>query len=187
MVKRGADKINQKVNRLKEQFWPEIPDEQLWDRKVRDGFITTPRAMPLMMSIIDDATKGKPAGFAYFALWARSLNECIVEIKDPGSMAYEIGFTGERRIKPWQDRILSLENLGFIKTAPGASGKYSVILLLNPYKVFYQLKMDKKIQEESYNVLLMRAQDIGADDLEEEHKRADKELRKEKQTAKNAK
>ena len=159
------DKAKQKADRLIEQIWPDAAAADVWNRKTSDGYMSTPRTMPLIVSMINDLTKGTPAGFAYLGLWARSVNESVVEIKDPGAMAYEIGFVGERRAAAWSARIALLEKLGFIKCSDGAAGKYSFILLMNPYHVIQRLAEQKHVQKRAFNVFLSRALEIGAKEL----------------------
>jgi hypothetical protein len=36
------------------KIWPDITNNMLWDRTERDGFVTLPRAFPLIMNIMDD-------------------------------------------------------------------------------------------------------------------------------------
>ncbi len=58
-----------------------------------------------------------------------------------------------------------LVRLGFIKVAPGRSGDYNYILILNPYAVIKHHREEGHITDDaSYNALLERASEIGADD-----------------------
>ena len=99
------DKAKQKADRLMKEIWPEVHTGEVWNRKTSHGYVSTPRTIPLIMSMINDLTKGTPVGFAYLGLWARYVNESVVEIKEPGAMAYEIGFVGERRSTAWLARV----------------------------------------------------------------------------------
>ena len=78
-------------------------------------------------------------------------------------MALLSGFSGQRAVQQWRDRIKILEEIGFIKTAPGQYGDFSFELILNPYKVVDKNK--KNIKEGLYNSLLVRMTEIGAVDI----------------------
>jgi hypothetical protein len=82
-------------------------------------------------------------------------------------MAYESGFTGQRAVYTWKDRMKNLTEIGFIKSASGASGEFSYVLILNPYYVVKEIKKGRSphISSELYNALYQRSLDIGAKDL----------------------
>ena len=82
--------------------------------------------------MIDALTKGKPAGLTYLALWFRNFDEMIIDVTDEASLAYESGFHSERRITTWQQRMQSLEDLGFIKSQK-VGNRYQYVLMLHLY------------------------------------------------------
>lgn len=163
-----AIKLNEKRLQLRRKYWPDIPDELLWLRKDKKGFITIPRAMPLLLSIIDDMSKHKPLSSTYLSLWCRSFDDCMITITSPHQLAFESGFGGQRGQQTWLGRMSRLEQLNFIKAKPGANGPYSYVLLLNPYMVLKSIHATgtEKIVEAKLNALLSRVSEIGADDLE---------------------
>jgi hypothetical protein len=165
---RGA-KINEQRVKLRQQYWPQIPESFLWNRKQRTGFVTMPRTMPLMLSMMDDMSKHKPLSGAYFALWCRTYDDCMVSIPNPMQVAFEAGFGGQRGVQTWGGRMKKLEDLGFIKSKEGAAGPYSHVLLLNPYLVIKAIAAQGKVHiaEAKINALFNRATEIGADDLDE--------------------
>jgi hypothetical protein len=102
----------------------------------------------------------------YLALWCHAFDEGFVIITDQEAMAFESGFTkGQRAVNTWRARMKELVRLGFINAAPGRSGPYNYILILNPYAVVKRHReAGHIIDEASYNALLERASEIGADD-----------------------
>ncbi len=59
-------KYARKIRELRAYHWPDINfKKQLWHRKRNDGFTTIPRTLPLIIGIIDDLSKGTPAGMTY--------------------------------------------------------------------------------------------------------------------------
>jgi len=163
----AAKKISkgqEKAKALRDSCWPDLDDEKLWNRKLVKGFTTIPRTMPLIMNIIDSLTKNKPAGLVYFVLWCRTFDESLLAIDNPMTLAYESGFTGERTLSTWKDRMRSLVELGFIDAKQGPTGPHHYVLLFNPHKVVWNLK--DRIQEGMFRELQTRAIAIGASDME---------------------
>lgn len=144
------------------EYWPDVPDGDLWIRQKSKGFITIPRTMPILMSIIDSLTKGKPAGMTYFTLWCRCPDYAAITIESPDVFAAETGFTGQRKVDQWKTRMKSLDKLGFIKTRKGPSGDFHDVLLVNPHLVIRNMK---GISEGLWGQLFARGQGIGAIDV----------------------
>ena len=162
-----ASKIQKKQQAMRKQLWGELSPELIWNRKVSHGFTTIPRTMPLILQIIDSlAEKAKPVSMVYFSLWCRVFDESYIEIKNHEEMANESGFSGERAVSTWKNRMKNLASLGLIDIKDGPTGEYSYVLLFNPYMVIKWFYEDKKINSGKYNVLFARALEIGAKDLE---------------------
>ena len=124
--------------------------------------------MPLILSIIDDLTKGSPAGSTYLELWGRTYDEMYVSLSNPDIHAYHAGFAGQRARRTWQQRIESLAKLGFIHTAPGMAGKHSHAVIINPHAALKRLR-DREVPgltAEKYNALIERANEVGAVDVD---------------------
>ena len=167
---RRTKRIAQKVIALREKFWPDLTDEELWHHKEYDGFTSIPRTMPIIMNIIDDLTKGKPASMTYFSLWCKTFGEMYISLQNSDELAFHSGFTGQRAIRTWQDRMKSLADLGFVKVAAGPRGGLSHAAIPNPHLVIRRLHRDKHpgLTQAAFNTLVERANDIGAKDMENE-------------------
>lgn len=167
MAKRPTKYIK-KIKDLRARLWPDLSENELWSRKKHDGYTTIPRTMPLVLSIIDDLTKGQPASSTYLELWCRAYDEMYVSLGKPDELAFHSGFVGQRARRTWIDRIRSLRDLGFIRVAPGSSGEFSHAVILNPHIVLKRLKEKGTagLTENQYNALLERANDIGATDVD---------------------
>jgi hypothetical protein len=164
--KARAKKIFSKNIELREQLWPNITSDSLWNRKQNVGFTTIPRPMPHILQIMDElAAKGKPVSNVYLSLWCRVFDESMIVIQNEKDMAFEAGFTGQRAVTTWHSRMRNLVDMGFIEAKPGSLGKYNYVLIFNPYFVIKKLRKAKKISEELYIALFARAQDVGANDL----------------------
>jgi hypothetical protein len=158
-----TSKAQEKAAAFRNAYWPKVEDEQLWHRKRCDGYGTQPRTMPIVMNIIDSLSKNQPAGRVYLGLWARAFDESLLVIENPASLAAESGFTGERAVTTWRQRMATLQNLGFIDAKPGSSGDFHYVLIFNPHRVVWALK--DQIQEGLFRQLWERAIDIGARDM----------------------
>ena len=160
-------KISKKIEELRDKLWPDTVEGELWHRKKNDGFFTLPRTMPLIMSIIDDLTKGTPASSVYLELWSRSYDEMYVSLSKDREMAYHAGFTGQRATRAWADRIKKLHELGFIGLREGSAGALSHALIYNPHVVIERLHKKKHsgLSETKYTALVERGNEIGADDV----------------------
>jgi hypothetical protein len=172
----NVKQANTKINKAKEdtiamrkQLWPEVTEDHLWligDRR-KKGFSSMPRVMPMLMNLIQDASKqvskkSIPAGRTYLVLWCRVFGEGMVNIDNEIVTASEAGYTGERALTTWREHMRVLKALGFIDFKVGQAGPMQFVLLFNPYKVVKSLKEKKWIPEDEYNKLYQRAGQIGA-------------------------
>lgn len=160
--------IGQKRIELRSKLFPHIKAEDLWHRKSSTGFTTIPRGLPLVFTLMDRLSKGKPISSTYFELWCRMFDESFVNLR-PREMAFHAGFSGQRAQKTWTERMKLLESFGFIETKPGPEGELSYAVVFNPYRVLKKLFEAKTdvFEEADYNALVQRMNEIGATDLDE--------------------
>jgi hypothetical protein len=148
------------------KLWPGVENDRLWYRRDRDGFVTLPRSMPLIMNIMDDLSgKGFPVGQTYFEMWCRLYDEQFLTLNRPEEMAFHAGFSGQRAMRTWRERVKRLRDLGFIDIQSGPLGELSYVLFWNPYHVLYEHK--DTIQDAKWRALVIRANEIKAKDLED--------------------
>jgi len=164
----AADKTKTSKNRqLRDDYWPELDETNLWmaDRN-RPGYTPIPRAMPHIFNIMDFlAGKGKPISSVYFSLWCRCWADSFLKIDVPLEvLATEAGFSGQRAVSVWKQRMKKLVELGFIEAKATESNEFALILFWNPYKIILQHK--DKIPESKFNTLLARVREIGATDFD---------------------
>jgi len=166
-TKKRASKMSRRTLELREQLWPKLDKDILWDRNTAKGFSTLPRTMPHILEILDDlAGKGTPVSKVYLSLWCRVFDEALLDIKSYKDLAFEAGFNGQRAVTMWKQRMALLVELGFILAEKGAGGKYDYILLLNPYPIIKKCYEAGNVQKYKYIILFNRAQEIGATDLQ---------------------
>lgn len=159
-------KMNQRDLDLRNQFWPNLDPDQIWDRKKATGFTTIPRTIPHFLRIMDYlAPKGKPISSTYLALWCRSFDQYVLTIDNPKELAFESGFGGSRMESPWRGRMKILQELEFIDSKPGPSSPFNYVIIYNPYRVIKRLHEGGKLREEDFNALFVRSQNIGTKEL----------------------
>lgn len=173
--KARTKKIAKTYKERREKFWPELIDSDIWS-KDNKGFVCVPRAMPILMLIMDHFSQNKPLSKTYFSLWARCFDEMVVRADNQFVLATEAGFSGERKVTTWKSRIQKLEELGFIKSKSTFDG--DLIVLLNPFKV--ALKLFEQDQSQALallkDALETRVLEVNSKDLinlEEEDKEED--------------
>jgi len=66
-----------------------------------------------------------------------------------------------RNVRSWEERISTLEELGFVRVAPNGSKKRGYVLLVDPHKVVKQLKAGGKVSAEWWGAYTKRATEIG--------------------------
>lgn len=160
--------ILQRQLQARKKLWPDVTDEMLWGWRERKGFVPVPRLMPLMMNIMDDLSgKGFPVGQTYLELCSRLYEELFLTLNRPEEMAFHAGFSGQRAVRTWKDRVKRLAALGFIDLKPGPLGELSYAIVLNPYHVIKRAYLNKHVQEAKWQALVIRANEIGAFDLDD--------------------
>jgi len=169
MAGKEGNAIAKKQLAQREAMWPRM-EANLWNRKAHKGFATIPKTMPLVLQIMDEMSKGKPLSSTYLALWCSTWDNSMVNIGKPTEMAHSAGFGGQRAEYTWGGRMQLLHNLHFIDIKPGRSGAMSHVLIWNPHYVirWHFIQRTPGLMEASYNALLDRAVDIGANDLLED-------------------
>ena len=157
--------VRQKL--LREDFWPGVKTEQLWS-KTRKGYASIPRPLPIILVIMDFlAPKNKPVSTTYLDLWCRTFEEPVVKMNRQSEMAISSGFSGQRRVRTWEERVKILRDLGFLKLAPGPDGPLSFALILNPYLILKKFREQKPntIPADLFNSFIARMHEVGAEDL----------------------
>ncbi len=111
---------------------------------------------------IIDGLDNKTAGRAYIHLWSLSFDDYVIEIRDESEAAYHAGYTGQRAIRTWRERIDVLEEFGFVRVQKGPNGTYNYILLLEPHVVVEELRKGKLVDDNDYNAFRTQLINIGA-------------------------
>jgi len=166
----------------------EDADVRLWDRSRFSGFATVPKTMPYVCRVLDELSKGQPLSSTYLALWCWTWDNAFVKLGRMSDLAFAAGFSGQRGVRTFQERLKRLVDLGFVEVAPSGLQAMGLAFLPNPHmqimrlyeaKVSPQGDPDLKakaagIQASTYNALIERAQEIDCSDIKAELKRQQK-------------
>jgi len=159
--------VEQRRLEMRERLWPGLSDDQVWNRKLHQGFCTVPRTLPIIISIMDGlAKKGQPLGSTYHELWCRVYDEGLVELTNRSEHALHAGFSGQRGERTWRERLIAIDQLGFIRLAPRPPHMTTHVLILNPYLVMADLKKKGRLSklEDKWLAFITRSTKIGASD-----------------------
>ena len=159
--KRNARSLayEKKFQEIRTANWPDLPTKEVWHPDESKGYTQIPKIMPLFLHGLDSIEGYKKMSETYLALWCRA-TVGVVEVESEQTMALEAGFTGQRAVGAWKDRVRSLVELNLIKTTPGYGSDYGFILLRNPYLALHELK--GKMDQGIYSTAVARATKLGA-------------------------
>lgn len=170
----AVQRSNDKQTSMQVKLFPEQDGKKYWDVKSKartKGYTSMPRTIPLIGAMADlMAGKGKPVTSTYLELWCRCNEQGFVNVSKHSDVSFASGFSGERGISTWKQRLRKLEALGFISIKSGTAGDIHYVQIWNPYLVIkHHAEADTEgFSDKHYNAYLDRYYEIGALDLEEE-------------------
>jgi len=111
------------------------------------GWFKASRALPHVLGLLAskkvsgevDATR------VYLELLARHIDSGFVELGSEADHAFASGYSGDRAIRTWRERMKTLEKTGFIKTKPSGTQPYKYVLLVPTEVVIDKLKRAGKV------------------------------------------
>ena len=147
---------------LRNSLWPGS-SAWIWNRKTSDGYVTIPRVLPLVLTLMRQLCQKEDPSSVYLDLWARNWDEGIVSITDEEDCADSSGYISKRAVRSWRERIWKLVQLGFIKVEADGNRKIGHILILNPLMVCAKLRGEKiPLPDGWWPAFTRRAQEIKA-------------------------
>lgn len=159
-----ARAIEKKRKLLRDQFWPDLNESDLWNRNSFKGFISVPRTLPLIGKILNELSEKGRLSDTYYTLWSYNNDQNFIEITNPSEVAFAAGFTGQRAVQTWTNKMRELSRLGFISAMEGASGKFNYVLLWEPHVIILKHDQTKTrgLLTISINELTARLNRIGS-------------------------
>jgi hypothetical protein len=158
MAKRVSNRAKARV-KVRNLRW-EDSDLQRWPRDVEEGWAKVPRAISLMLTIINhpNVSEGVDLTATYLALLSHNMGDGLVEIDDDQEMADMCGL----QKKTWAQRIRLLEKIGMVATAPKLSRPIGYVLLRHPMTAIERLRAEGKVPDRLWEALVARNTEVGA-------------------------
>lgn len=83
--------------------------------------------------------------------------------------AYAAGYTGSRAVRTWHERMLLLQELGFIKSKHVGNQRYKLVFVVDPLVAITRLREAGKVPDswwEAYTLRLMETKEADPERLE---------------------
>jgi hypothetical protein len=146
---------------LRQELWPsEIPFEI---PKGTNGWFMTFRTIPLILSLLREknvsggGTKGDVAN-VYLELLSRHMGGGLVELDHEADHAFACGYSGQRLVRTWKERMRLLESVGFIKI-DRIGGHFRRVMLVHPTVAVQRLRDVGKVPDEWWRAFRARQLD----------------------------
>lgn len=156
-------KADRRRLRVRDELWPDA--ESLVGKSEEKGWWRATRVLPLLLTLARDKriTGNLDCSSVYLELLSRDFGQGLVEVLDEDEHAFFAGYRGKRATRSWRERVIKLEQAGFLKVASKGNRKLGFVLLLNPHRVAVQLREAGKIDEDWWRLYRNRLEAVGAE------------------------
>lgn len=165
MGRRRQNDADRKRESLRDSLWPGA-EEWIWNPNDPEtvGFATVPRLLPVVLHLLKEQSGGRSGdpSSVYLELWCRDFGQGIIAIGDEQESAFAAGYSGNRAVRTWRERMYALVEMGFILVKREGNREFGQILLLNPIAVCARLRALNKVSDEWWTAFAARANEIGA-------------------------
>ena len=146
MLVKSKSSAEKRREELRKDFFP---DEEFWTDSKEKGWFSATRTLSLVLGLMDSkALSGNRApSKVYVELLTRHVDSGIIEMKSEEEHAYAAGYTGNRAVRSWRERMQLLKELGFIKTKEGGGRVFHYVLLVHPTVAVKQLFNKNKVSD----------------------------------------
>jgi hypothetical protein len=127
------------------------------------GFIKATRALPLVLGLLGskEISGDKDPSRVYLELLGRCMDSGIVELGSEAEHAYAAGYTTDRGVRTWRERMEILEKAGFIKTRGLPAQRRKWVLLVDIDLAVERLQKAKMVPAEWTELYESRKHDVG--------------------------
>lgn len=131
---------------MRKEFWP---DEEAWTGENEKGWFRAPRTLPLLLSLLGEKSLSgnQDPAKVYMELLARHIDGGVIEIEQEADHAFAAGYVGKRGVRTWQERMRTLEKLGFIRTRRVGNQDFKYVLLVHPTVATQRLREAGKVSD----------------------------------------
>ena len=159
----GADRRAQ----LKDHYWQ---DDAAWNG-TGAGWFKGPRTLPLILALLSDKalTAGRDVARVYLELLSRHFDGGVIEMGNEADHAYAAGYTGSRAVRTWHERMLLLQELGFIKSKHVGNQRYRLVFVVDPLVAVTRLRDAGRVPDswwEAYTLRLLETKEADPERLE---------------------
>jgi hypothetical protein len=167
----GNTNATERRQKLREEFWP---NEHAWTGADEKGWFRAPRTTPLVLALMSskELSGNSDPTRVYMELMARQIDGGIVEIESEASHAFAAGYEGTRAIRTWQERMRTLERMGFIKIKAIGNQLFKYVLIVHPTTAVGRLRNDGKVPDKWWDAYRDRQIQIKEPSFDE-HQRLD--------------
>ena len=122
------------------------------------GWFKGPRTLPLILALLSDKTltAGRDVARVYLELLSRHFDGGVIEMGNEADHAYAAGYTGSRAIRTWHERMLLLQELGFIKAKHVGNQRYKLVFVVDPLVAVTRLRDAGRVPESWWEVYTLR-------------------------------
>jgi hypothetical protein len=148
----------------KDNYWSDLDG---WLGQHEKGWFACPRTLPLFLALMNSkaiSNKANPSS-VYLELISRTYGEGVVEMVQEEEHAYNSGYSGNRAVRSWQERMDILEKNGFINTVR-VNGRRKFAFILHPVDVVHKLRQEKKVPADWWNAYQARQVEVKEPDYE---------------------
>ena len=160
MQVKGKKVAKERREQLRKDFWP---DEDFWTASKAKGWFSATRTLSLILGLMDSKPLSgtRAPSKVYVELLTRHFDSGIIEMKSEDEHAYAAGYTGNRAVRSWRERMQLLEELGFIKTKEAGGRSFHYVLLMHPTVAVKQLYGENKVSEDWWTTYRGRQAEVG--------------------------
>lgn len=166
MGRRKENDADRRRENLRDRLWP---GSRNWIWTINDksvvGFATMSRLMPLICVLIRELSGGRAGdpSSVYLELWCRDRGQSIIDDIREQDCAFASGYSGNRAVRTWKERMFKLVELGFIMVRQKGIQEFGQVLLVNPLAVCAKLHAENRVPDEWWAAFEARASEIKAE------------------------
>ena len=163
----------EKREKLREEYWP---NEDAWTGVNEKGWFRAPRTLPLLLTLMrsKSLSGGLDPTQVYLELLTRHFDGGVIEMAHEADHAYAAGYSGNRAVRSWQERMKVLEKLGFIRIKQIGNQRYRYVLIVHPATAVERLREKNLVNKAWFEAYQARKMETKEESYEERKKKLKK-------------
>jgi len=115
---------------------------------------------------------GKDPSNVYLELLSRQRGEGVIEMAHEAEHAFAAGYEGKRAVRTWQERMIILEETGFIRTEKIGNQRYRYAAIVHPTRAVQVLREQDRIPENWWKAYIENKRTSGEATFEDRVKKS---------------